>query len=312
MTSPAQASSNQVTDPTFRSYTAAQASDYHQARPQYPPELYAYIFHEHEKTGGKFSQLLDLGSGPGLATRDLAPAFDHAVGADPGVSMIDVAKQKGGSTKTGEPIRWEVCASEDSAKLCGEGEVDLLTGATTAHWWDMAGFWPQAAHLVKPGGTVALFSRCHYSIHPSTPNFEEMTRTIEAWREKYLLPHRVLGNELVGDFYENLGKPWESTPEAAAAFPESQFSSRIWNRNNQLDGPDGTDFFGGSMVLTEKQILAVLSTSSMVTRWREAHPDLAGTDEDVVKVLIRDFKGLGGADGIRTASGLVVLLFKRV
>lgn len=31
-----------------------------------------------------------------------------------------------------------------------------------AHWFDMPAFWKQAAQLVKPGGSVAIFTRSSY------------------------------------------------------------------------------------------------------------------------------------------------------
>jgi len=119
-------------DQTFRYYKPAQAQQYAGYRPAYPPVLYEHIFAEHAASGGGFGFVLDVGCGPGNATRDLAPAFEHAVGADPGEEMINVARERGGETKKGEKIRYEVCEAERIAGAPGVplGEVDLITAAT--------------------------------------------------------------------------------------------------------------------------------------------------------------------------------------
>lgn len=119
-------------DPTFRSYKPEQAQQYVGARPAYKPALYEHIFAEHQASGGSFGLVVDVGCGPGRATQDLARTFDHAVGLDPGEGMISVARQRGGETKTGEKIRFEVCEAERIAGVPGMplGEVDMITAAT--------------------------------------------------------------------------------------------------------------------------------------------------------------------------------------
>jgi trans-aconitate 3-methyltransferase len=121
-----------ASDTTFRSYKPAQAQQYAKARLAYPPVLYEHIFAEHAADGGGFGFVIDVGCGPGSATRDLAPAFEHAVGVDPGEEMINVARKRGGETKKGEKIRFEVCEAERMAGVPGMplGEVDLITVAT--------------------------------------------------------------------------------------------------------------------------------------------------------------------------------------
>ena len=61
-----------------------------------------------------------------------------------------------------------------------------------------------------------------------------------------------------------------------------------------------------------------LDTASMVARWREANPGLAGTEADCVSESIRGVAEAMGKGGvplqdvrIRTGSAMVLLLFKR-
>lgn len=56
-----------------------------------------------------------------------------------------------------------------------------------------------------------------------------------------------------------------------------------------------------------------LSTASMVTRWRAAHPDLVGTDKDVVKAYTNELREHLPKDHqkVLTGSATAILLFKK-
>jgi trans-aconitate methyltransferase len=124
-------SSTNPTDPTFRSYSAVQAQTYTVERGSYPNELYDTVLKYHTNTGGKLNQLLDVGCGPGNATRDLSVFFDRAVGLDPGAEMIAAARTRGGKTRSGDNIKFEISPAEECSKIneVGAGTVDLLTAA---------------------------------------------------------------------------------------------------------------------------------------------------------------------------------------
>ena len=120
-------------DQTFRQYTPDQAAAYTKARGSYPSALYDIILSYHLSTGGSTDLLLDVGCGPGNATRDLAPDFEHLFGVDPGAEMIAAAKGRGSRTRSGEEVRFEVSSAEDISRVEGleVGSVDLLIGAMT-------------------------------------------------------------------------------------------------------------------------------------------------------------------------------------
>jgi len=118
-------------DPTFRSYTAEEAKRYASERLAYSQALYDVVLNHHTSTGGKLDLLLDCGCGPGNAPRDLALAFDQAIGVDPGAAMIAAAQEIGGKTKSGTEIRFDVAAAEELSSVEGlqPESVDLLTAA---------------------------------------------------------------------------------------------------------------------------------------------------------------------------------------
>lgn len=151
-------------DPTFRSYTLEEAKIYATHRLSYPEALYNKVLEHHASTGGQFGLLFDVGCGPGNATRDVALSFDEALGADPGEAMIGAARDLGGKMKSGKGIRYEVSGAEEISGVEGlaRESVDLLISAMAVHWFDVPKFWAEAAKVVKPGGTVALWTCCKF------------------------------------------------------------------------------------------------------------------------------------------------------
>ena len=167
---------DQPKDAVFRNFTAQQASNYAEGRIGYSEKLIDFILKEHNSTGGRNEIVLDVGCGPGPATRLLAPHFDIVYGADPGESMIQTAKELSGKSKSGNPIVYKVAGVESIDKIDGlqHSSVDLITAATAvcicenvecsslmsiqAHWFEMPQFWKAAAKLLKPGGTVAIWT----------------------------------------------------------------------------------------------------------------------------------------------------------
>ncbi|KAI2828371.1 hypothetical protein CBS11852_7406 [Aspergillus niger] len=132
------------------------------------------VLRYHAESNGNFKTLLDVGCGPGNATRDLASHFECAVGIDPGLEMIQTAQRLGGVTKLNSPIEFQVATAEDCARIENvEHGVDLLVSAMAAHWFSMGEFWESAAKIVNPGGTVALWTCASLYCHPSTPHAAE-------------------------------------------------------------------------------------------------------------------------------------------
>lgn len=114
--------------PTFRAYTPAQARAYAVGRGAssiYPPALYEIILDHHAKTSGTFSLLLDVGCGPGNATRDIAANFVDAVGVDGSVEMINTARVEGVNAGRGMAVRFEVAEAEG---------IDSVPGSRRAVW----------------------------------------------------------------------------------------------------------------------------------------------------------------------------------
>lgn len=297
-------------DPTFTKYSAKQAHEYTQHRSGYPPQLIQHILAHHAQTGGNYGTVLDVGCGPGNSTRDLASDFSHAIGVDPSKEMTSVAKKIGGTTKAGNLIEYltsdaEVCDGVQSSS------VDLLTAAMSAHWFDMERFWPTAARVLRPGGTVAFFNIYRIYCPPSQPQSEAIQRILLKLDFETLDPFLMPSNREVMNGYKGLEMPWSLT-HGSVAFDRESYIRRVWNEAGRPE-PDGS-YMCGEKVQSIEDAQSSVGTSSSVTRWREAYPKLAHTDRDcLVSAFDRIRRVLGPtANTLDTVGPTVLLVLKRL
>lgn len=161
---------------------------------------------------------------------------------------------------------------------------------------------------------------------PSTPNAAAVQKALFHLERDLLAPYELPPNRISRDMYDNLILPWQVDHETTngekslvEAFPESDFVRLEWDRDGILS--DGEDFFLASNSenrgeTTLNDLGAGLGTASMVTRWREANPELVGTERDCVREMcaeIRRVMGVGDDKNptLRVGSSVVLLLFKR-
>lgn len=193
----------------------------------------------------------------------------------------------------------------------------------------MPKFWASVARVLNHGGTVALWSRaslfcresltllaialagmsmCIDVVDPDTPNAARVQETMLRLEREHLAPYELPGNRLTREGYANLLLPWTCDP-AVEGFSQAGFTRLEWDRDGHLSDPD--HFFLGDRRMTLTQAEQHLGTSSMVTRWREANPQLAGTDKDVVKIMTRDMREAMGREDLVVGSSCHLLLFKK-
>jgi hypothetical protein len=138
---------------------------------------------------------------------------------------------------------------------------------------------------------------------------------LDRLEKERLAPHMTLGNEIGNSLYRKLGMPWdlELGPGRGGrdlGFPREEFVRREWNVNGEVGA--GEKFFTGNAVVSLEQFAETCGTASMVTRWREAHPELVGTDEDVIRVTLQELReALGGREWFEGGTATALLMFKR-
>lgn len=302
-----------TTEKTFSSYNQEQGKAYAAARPDYHPALYQFILDQHTATKGQHDTLLDVGTGPGNVARSLGVHFAHVIGLDPSEGMVSTARALGGTTSTSEPIRFELSTAEDLgtnlSQPIQDASVDLITAGNAAHWFDMPHFWSTAARVLKPGGSVILWTSGQTGIHPSVPNSAAIQAEMDRIEEEYLQPFFVQGNWLTRNRYRDLPLPWTlETP--IAEFDETTSSRNDWGIE--------TDFYAINPEVNMDLFEKITATGSPVTRWRQAHADTVGTERDVLKIYRRAIERLlheagveEGKEMVKGAAHGVVLVVKK-
>ncbi|OKL60876.1 hypothetical protein UA08_03735 [Talaromyces atroroseus] len=283
---------------TFSAYSQNQGNAYAQIRRDYHPNVYQTIIDHHTSTGGRLDTLLDVGCGPGLAARALAKHFTHVTGLDPSEGMLATARSLGGTSASSEPIRYEVSTAEElgqdlSRSSIEESSVDLITAANAAHWFDMSRFWLRAAKVLRPGGSVALWNSGEMRAHPSLPNADAIQAAIDEYQDRQLKPYREVGNIMARNRYTDLLLPWNMS-HPMSDFDEAAFFRKDWNPEE--------DFFVGLPEADLGTFEKLLATHSAYTRWAQAHPDIAGTDKDQLKILRKEIERLLRKAGVKEGS----------
>ncbi|KAL5610266.1 hypothetical protein FOVSG1_004947 [Fusarium oxysporum f. sp. vasinfectum] len=282
-------------DVTFRNYTTDQASDYAAGRLGYTDALIDFILNYHRSTNGETGCVVDVGCGPGTATQKLAPHFDLAYGVDPGESMITTATTLGGKTGTGAPIVYKLSTAEDIDKIndIPHSSIDMITAATAAHWFDMPRFWAAAAKVLKPGGTVAI-----WTVFRQSGSFNNNTELQSIFNDflDALAPYSTASTHLTQSGYVALPMPWDD-PDTSAFYDHRVPTRHVLTAEDGFvpdAGRTGTERSRVGEPL-DKQLLRIerlVGTFGSVSRWQKENPELVGTEEDHVRILMNKVRKL--------------------
>ncbi|TDZ58245.1 putative methyltransferase [Colletotrichum trifolii] len=302
---------------TFSTFSPEQAAAYAKTRGSgYSPVLYQAILDYHSEHPRDV--LLDVGSGPGTVVFDLLSHFKRAYGCDTGFQMIEQAKKT--ATECGfskEQAVFKVSAAEqcaDAFSTC-QGEVDVITVAMAAHWFDMPAFYKAAAKLPRPGGALAIWTCSSMLVHPSVPNHEKIQDILSDLEDGMLAPHVEEGNTISRNAYRDLKLPWDDVT-SRGLFGEGSFERVDWDLHGIPSAPRGLDGTPGPFLhgreTTIPEMEQTLGSAGMVIRWREANPDKALTDEDVVTVTARRLQEVVGvSEKLSLGHSTIFLLLRR-
>jgi hypothetical protein len=132
-------------------------------------------------------------------------------------------------------------------------------------------------------------------------------KEIQETFERAVTPYFQPGNLIAHNMYDALELPWMADP-TQTAFPKDRYQRFDWDRGSLSNG---REFFGGTREYSLEVVKKGLDTVSAVTRWREAHPELAGTEQDCVSVIIEQMRQLLGETQLRGGGATALLMFKR-
>lgn len=149
----------------FAALFARQAEAYARYRPKYQASLFETIARYAAAHGtGRYHQAADIACGSGQATVDIAKTYSRVIGVD--ASAEQVAKA---------PPAANISFALGTAEATGlpDASCDLVTVAQALHWFDLPSFYAEAARVLKPRGTLAIWT---YAVgQPSLPGGDART-----------------------------------------------------------------------------------------------------------------------------------------
>jgi SAM-dependent methyltransferase len=131
------------------------AGSYHQARPDYPVELYDCLLAAADLTPG--DNLLEVGCGTGKATLPLARMGFAVTCLEPGPALATHARHN----LADYPAVRVVQSSFEDWHPDDRRRADLVFAATAWHWVDPAVRYQRAWEALRPGGHLAIWTATH-------------------------------------------------------------------------------------------------------------------------------------------------------
>lgn len=128
-----------------QNWFAQDGQAYAQFRPEYPPELAAFLASLSPTT----HLAVDVGCGNGQLTRQLAEHFTRVIGLDPSADQLAHAAVR-------ENLSYLQAPAE--ALSLPEHCASLITAAQAAHWFGLPAFYAEVRRVAAPGAVVALVS----------------------------------------------------------------------------------------------------------------------------------------------------------
>lgn len=159
-------------DRALRTIFDEAAERYADARPRYPTELFDDLARLARLEPG--ADVLEVGCGPGVATRPLAERGYRVHAVELGEAMAATARRnlQGLGDVTVEHADFERWDPRGAT-------FDLVCAATAWHWLDPAVAYPKTAALLRPGGALAVWSAGHAFPADADPFFEEIQTVYE-------------------------------------------------------------------------------------------------------------------------------------
>ena len=126
------------------------AAAYREARPGYPPELFALLV---ERCGlGSGSAVLEIGAGTGQATLPMLSLGAHVTAIEPGAALVRELL-----ARTAEHHLVTIQTTFEDA-LVPEASFDIVASATAFHWVDPAVGVRKSAQALRDSGWLAIWS----------------------------------------------------------------------------------------------------------------------------------------------------------
>lgn len=163
---------------------------YARFRPEYPPELAAFL----ASIAPDNRMAVDVGCGNGQLTQLLVPHFDAVVGLDPSADQV-------ANAMLNERVTYQ-CAPAEQLPLA-DGSASLITAAQAAHWFNLPRFYQEARRIAAPGSALALVSYGVLNLEPA------LNERFQAFYWDEIGPYWPPERKLVDTGYATIDFPFE-------------------------------------------------------------------------------------------------------
>jgi SAM-dependent methyltransferase len=194
----------------FKDHFSQGSANYAMSRPDYPPELAAFLA---QAAPGR-ELALDCGCGTGQLSLLLAEHFGQVVGTDASAQQIRAASPH-------PRVTYRVAPAETSG--LEPRSADLITAAQAAHWFEMGAFYQEARRVAKPGALLALIT---YGVLHVEGDAEP---SVQDFYWKTIAPYWPPERRHVEAGYRSLAFPFEEI-----AIPPMEIR-RLWTRDQFMD-----------------------------------------------------------------------------
>jgi SAM-dependent methyltransferase len=144
----------------FKDHFSGHANVYREARPTYPPALFAWLAEQAPDR----ELAWDCGCGNGQATVALAEHFTRVIGTDPSANQVAGAEPRAN-------VGYRVESGERSS--LSRASASLVTVAQALHWFEFDAFYAQVRRVLKPRGLFAAWSYADCRIDPAVDRVKD-------------------------------------------------------------------------------------------------------------------------------------------
>jgi SAM-dependent methyltransferase len=188
----------------FSDHFGRAARSYAEYRPHYPAALFDWL----SSVTARRERAWDCGTGSGQAAVALAAHFAEVVASDPSVAQLANAAPAAG-------LSYVAMTAEQAALR--PAAVDLVTVAQALHWFDHPRFFAEVDRVLRPGGTLAVWSYGLLTIDPA------VDRHLHHLYRDVLGPYWPSERSLVDSGYAGIALPYRELPVPAISM-EAQWS----------------------------------------------------------------------------------------
>jgi SAM-dependent methyltransferase len=212
----------------MKDHFSPHAAQYAQFRPEYPTELFQYLY----KNLNALDAAWDVGTGNGQVAKQLSERFKQ-------VYATDISARQLENAAPALNIDYAIGAAEKCHQP--SQSFNLITAGQAAHWFQHELFYREVNRVLRPGGLVALFGYRLLEINA------DINPLLQAFYTHTIGPYWDAERQHVDAAYQSFPFPFDEIPAPTFHMPYSWKKShflgylRTWSAVQQYFQQNGQD-----------------------------------------------------------------------